>query len=420
MKQQRIFLSFQACLIAGMINAQKILTLDECYQLSRQNYPLVKQRELIVKSKEYSVQNASKGYLPQININGQTTYQSAVTEIPIKIPGITIPQLSKDQYKIYGEISQPLYDGGMTREQKKIQEANGILEEQKLETELYKLKERVNQLYFGVLLIDEQLKLTELIRSDIQNGIKKTEAAIANGTAFRMNADILRAELLKTDQKTTELKANRKGFTDMLSLFIAQPVDESTVLAKPNAISLSPTISRPELQVYDLQSKTILIQDELLKAKNRPRFNAFIQGGYGRPALNFLSNSFEPYYIGGLRLSWSLTGLYTLKKERELLDVSRRNIELQKELFLFNTDYALKQQSAEVRKLQTLLSNDEQIIQLRSGIKKTATAQLENGVISTNDFLRELNAEDQARENKLLHEIQLLMAEYTQQTTIGG
>jgi len=420
MKIQLLFLCLLLCTVSAKTQTTKAITLEECYTLSKQNYPLVKQRDLILKSKEYSVENATKGYLPQLAINGQATYQSQVTSIPIKLPGVDIPSLSKDQYKIYGEINQSLYDGGMIKQQKRVQEANAIVEEQKLEVELYKLKERVNQLFFGILLIDEQLKLTELVRDDIQNGIKKTNAAITNGVAFKSNADILKAELLKINQRSTELKANRKAYADMLALYLNQTVDENTRFVKPQNPLVSQTINRPELLVFENQVKNISIQNAILNAKVLPKFNLFLQGGYGRPALNLLSNKFEAYYIGGIRLNWSLSGLYTLKKDKALLDINRKNIDLQKEVFLFNTAFTLKQQSSEVTKLQELLSSDDEIISLRSGIKNATNVQLENGVINTNDYLREVNAEDQARENKLLHEIQLLMSQYTQQTTTGG
>ncbi|WP_317897589.1 TolC family protein [Aurantibacillus circumpalustris] len=419
MRNYYLFIFF--VLFGLLMNAQinKVITLEECYSLAKQNYPLVKQRDLIHKSKEYSVQNISKGYFPQIAINGQATYQSEVTALPIKLPGVDVPSLSKDQYKIYGEINQPLYDGGMVKQQKRMQEASGVVEEQKLEVELYKLKERVNQLFFGILLIDEQLTLTELIRKDIRNGMDRTEAGIKNGVAFKTNLDVLRAENLKLDQRYTELKANRTAYLDMLSLYLNQNLEEGTSLIKPSEKIPSQSIDRPELIVFENQSKNISIQNDLLKAKNLPKFNAFVQGGYGRPALNFLSNKFEPYYVGGIRMNWSLTGLYTLKKEKAILDINRQSIDLQKELFLFNTNFALKQQSAEVSKLQKLLLSDNQIILLRSDIKQSANVQLQNGVINSTDYLREVNAEDQARGNRVLHEIQLLMAEYAQQNTIG-
>lgn len=417
----KIKFSLLFLLLLANINAQsqKPLNLEDCYSLSKQNYPLIKQRELIQKSKEYSVQNASRSYLPQIAINGQATYQSDVTSLPIKLPGVEVPSLNKDQYKIYAEVNQTLYDGGMIQQQKRLQEANAVVEDQKLEVELYKLKERVNQLFFGILLIDEQLKLTELLKKDIQNGIKKTDAAISNGVGFKANGDVLKAELLKVNQRVTELKSNRRAYAEMLSLFINQAVDETMVFVKPQNPLLSQTISRPEITVFDNQSKNLEIQNDLLKAKNRPKFNLFVQGGYGRPALNMLSNKFEAYYIGGLRMNWSLGGLYTLKNEKAMIAINRKNIDVQKEVFLFNTDFTLKQQNAEIRKLQELLVADDEIINLRAEIKSSANAQLENGVITSNDYVREVNAEDQARENKVLHEIQLLMAQYAQQTTVG-
>jgi outer membrane protein TolC len=400
-------------------NPQRI-TINECYTLAKENYPLLRQRDLIAKSKEYTVQNASKGYLPQVSINGQATYQSEVTQIPIQLPGMNIPTLSKDQYKLYGEINQPIFDGGVIKQQKQTQEANAMVEQQKLEVELYKLNERINQLYFGILMIDEQVKQSDLLKKDIQLGINKTQTAIANGTAFKSSLDALKAELLKANQRSIELKATRKGYTDMLSLFVTKTVDEQTELVTPQAPLTAQTINRPELQMYDYQSKSLDVQSRMITAKNLPKLNLFLQGGYGRPALNMLSNDFESYYIGGLRLNWSLSGFYTYGKEKELVNINRKTIELQKETFLFNTQHTLKQQNAEIYKLQELLATDDEIIGLRNNVKNTSSTQLQNGVINTSDYLREVNAEDQARQTKILHAIQLLMAQYNQQTTTGN
>jgi outer membrane protein TolC len=408
-------------LLAAMGNGQpaQTLSIEDCYNLSKQNYPLVKQRELLMKSKEYTVDNLSKGYLPQVGIFGQASYQSAVTELPIKLPGVTVPSLSKDQYKLYAEVNQVLFDGGIVKQQKLSQEANAVVELQKIEVELYKLKERVNQLYFGILLADEQLKQTEILSKDIQSALKKAEAGLANGVAYKSNVDVLKAELLKVSQRVTEIRSNRKAFTDMLGLLIGQELNETTVLIKPSNPGVSTQLKRPELLTFEQQTKTLEIQSDLIRAKNMPKLNLFLQGGYGRPALNFLSNSFEPYYIGGIRLNWNLSGLYTFKKDKAILEISRSNIELQKELFRFNTGFTLKQQSVEVNKLQELLSGDDEIILLRTNVKQAASAQLQNGVISSSDYLRELNAEELARENKVMHEIQLLLAIYNQRTVSG-
>lgn len=396
------------------------LTIEACYTWAEENYPLVKQRDLILKSKEYSIDNAMKGYMPQLSINGQATYQSAVTQVPVALPGAEVPQLSKDQYKVYAEINQTIYDGGAIRQQKNTHEVNAKVEEQKLKVELYAIKERINQLYFGILTADEQLRQNELLQSDLQLGIRKTQAAIDNGTAFRSNADALTAELLKAKQRTIELQSMREAYLDMLGLFINQSLTENTVLIRPQQLTIRKEVTRPELSLYDYQNRSIDIQYRQLQVKNNPKLSLFVQGGYGRPALNMLSNDFEAYYIGGVRLSWSLGGLYTWKKEKALLDNSRKAIELQRETFLFNTTLISRQQYADITRLQDLLASDHEIIALREGVKKASAAQLENGVITSNDYLREVNAEDLARQTKILHEIQWLLAQYKHQATTGG
>lgn len=415
MKNVLIFFFSLTSLVAA---AQQRLTIEDCYMLARDNYPLVKQRDLIAKSNSYSIENASKGYLPQWTIFGQASYQSDVTQVPIAAPGVTV--LDKDQYKIYSEVSQILYDGGTIKAQKKIVEANTLVEEQKLEVELYKLKERINQLFFGILMIDEQLTQAEIVKKDIQSGLDKTNAAIANGTALKSSGDALQAELLKTDQRTIELKAIRNAYAEMLGLFINRTPDEATIFEKPQPVTVSTSINRPELRLYELQKSSLDMQDKLLNARNLPKLGLFLQGGYGRPALNMLNNDFDLYYIGGVKMSWALSGLYTRKNERALLDINRSTLDIQKETFLFNTNLSLRQQNSEAAKLQELIKTDDAIIALRTKIKNTALAQVENGVISSSDYLREVNAEDQARQNQLLHEIQLLMTYYSQQTTSGN
>ncbi|HEU5365163.1 MAG TPA: TolC family protein [Hanamia sp.] len=393
------------------------ITLDSCYVWAKKNYPMVKQYELIAKSNEFTLENISKGYLPQININGQATYQSDVTQLPKGIPGVSV--LSKDQYKIYAEANQMIYDGGVIKEQKKLQEANSMVNVQKLEVELYKLKDRVNQLYFGILLIQEQLKQNALTKNDIQLGLDKINAQIANGTALQSNADVLKAELLKAEQQSIELNSNRKAFADMLGLFINKSLNEKLIFIKPQNIYSSGEINRPELKLYDYQNKIFDTQNKLLAAKNNPKISLFLQGGYGRPAFNILSNNFDPFYIGGLRFTFPLSNFYTIKNDRELINISKQNIDVQKNTFLFNTQLAITRQSTDITKLQAFLKTDDEIILLRTNVKKAALAQLENGVINSSDYLREVNAEDAARQNKILHEIQLLMAQYNERNTTG-
>lgn len=396
------------------------ITLEESHVLAMQNYPMVKQHDLIAKSASYATEQNSKQLLPQININGQATYQSAVTEIPIQAPGMDIPSLNKDQYKLYGEINQNLYSGGLTRLNKQAIEVDASVKQQALEVELYKIKARVNQLYFGILLLDAQLAQNDLLQKDIHAGLEKINAIIANGAALKSEGSLLEAERLKTKQQATALQATREAYLHMLGLFVGRPLDEHTLLEKPTPPSSPATIARPELDGYVRQRNSIDIARKLLRAKNQPRLGLFLQAGVGRPALNMLSNDFGAYYYGGVRLSIPISGFYTLKKEQAQLDVTAASIDLQQETFLFNTQLSLHQQQTEAAKYEQLLATDDDIIALRTSVKDAALAQLENGVINSADYMREAHAVSSARLSKTQHALQLLKAQYDIRFTTGN
>lgn len=398
------------------------LTLERAYQLAEQHYPLIKQRDLVKRTSGLSIENIGKGFLPQFNINGQATYQSDVTSVPVKIPGIDIEAPNKDQYKLTAELSQILYDGGNISTQKQVQRVNELVEDQKVTVDMYKVKERINTLYLGILLVDEQLKQTALLQKDIQLGIDKISAQVRNGTALRSNQQVLEAELLKNEQRKIELAANRQGLLDVLALFIGEELPESTVLVQPAVTegALTETIKRPELTLFNYQDSLFKTQEKMISVKNRPRASAFLQGGYGRPGLNMLVNDFDFFYIGGVRLSWNLGGLYTSRKEKQIINLNQQMIGVQKDVFLLNTNTQLKQQRAEVKKLQQLIGTDQAIIDLREKVKTASNAQLENGVITASDFLREVNAEDQARLLLINHKLQLLQAQINYRTLSGN
>jgi outer membrane protein TolC len=396
------------------------LSLDSAYTIARNNYPQIKQKDLIRQTADLSIENLNKGYLPQISLSGQATYQTDVTKVEIPFPGIKIDPPSKDQYKLVADINQVLYDGGIIKQQKALQELNASAEDQRIEVELYRLKEKINQLYLGVLYLDEQIKQVDLIKNDIQSGIKKTEAQVQNGIAFKSNLNTLKAELLKTEQRLIELKAGRKGMLGTMGLFLNKSLDERTNLEKPSMLPVSSTeITRPEIKLFNEQSKLVEHQYKLIHAKNLPRTSLFVQGGYGRPGLNLLKNEFAPFAIGGIRLNWSLAGLYTTKKEKQLVEINRQGIDLQKETFVLNTNTQAQQQDAEIEKLIQLIATDNEIIELRKSVKDAASAQLQNGVITASDYLREVNAEDLARQTLITHQLQLLQAQINYQTILG-
>lgn len=423
MQQLTIWLKMKSAVVVALLIAPLVssaqLSLDSAYAAARRNYPLIKQKDLVRQTTDLTIENLRKGYLPQVTLNGQITYQSDVTKVDVPVPGIKIEPPSKDQYKVVADVNQLIYDGGQIKQQQVLQELNAAVEEQKLEVELFKLQERINQLFLGVLYLDEQIKQVDLIRQDIQTGIKKVDAQVQNGVAFRSNLHVLQAELLKTDQRLIELKSGRKGLIETLSLFMNQSLDESTILRRPVITSLQTENIRPELKLFTDQSKVLDHRYKIIRSANLPRTSLFVQGGYGKPGLNMLKNEFDMYYVGGIRFTWSLSGLYTRKREKQLVEVNKRIVDVQKETFLFNTSTQLRQQQSEIDKLQQLVKSDNDIIELRIKIKDAARAQLENGVITSNDYLREVNAEDQARQLLITHELQLLQAQINYQNTLG-
>lgn len=403
-------------------NAQdkKYLSLQEVYQMSEQNYPAIKQLGLIKQTEELRRNNLSAGFLPQLSFNGQATYQSDVTKVDIPIPNIKVPSQSKDQYKVVADVSQFIYDGGLIKGQKNFQQLNASVDETRVDVEMYALKNRINQVYFNILYQDQLLKQNELLLKDIQTGLNKIQQQVNNGTLLRSNLQVLQVQMLQTQQRAIEIRNTRRGLTDALSLFINRPISETDHLQTPIAeIAIDTSIRRPEVKLYEEQSKLLAGQQKLIDAGNQPKASAFVQGGYGRPGLNLLSNNFDVFYITGVRLNWSLGGLYNAKREKSLLNISKQTVDIQKETFLLNTQTQLKQQKAEITKFAELAASDEAIIELRSKISEAAKAQLENAVITANDYLREINAEDAARQALATYQLQLLQAQINYQLTTG-
>ncbi|AZI32590.1 TolC family protein [Kaistella carnis] len=392
-------------------NAQT-LTLEECYDLAKQNSPLIKRHDLIAKTKEYNLENAAKGWLPQIQIVGQATYQNDVIQFPIQLPNMTIEPLSKDQYKVYADVQQNIYDGGMIANQKKMAIINSEIELQKTEVETDQLEMRINQIYFGILQTDEQLQQTELTKSDLSSGLKKAEAQLENGVIFRSNIDVLKAQIDNLEQKQLELQSTKKSFLQMLSLFINKNIDENTTLVKPEKILIQDENKRAELKLFDLQKQGLEQQKANINSKNLPKLGAFFQGGYGKPGFNMLKNEFDLFYIGGLRLNIPISGFYTRKNDLALVETQQQEIDVQKENFLFNQQFQTIQNNSDLDKIQQLINKDNELIELRESIKKASLAQLENGVITTNDYLREANELDRAKNQKIIHEIQYLLTQY--------
>jgi outer membrane protein TolC len=387
------------------------LSLEETIRLARENYPAIRQKDLIRQTSELTLANLSKNYLPQISISAQASYQSDVTRVDVPIPGIKIDAPERDQYRAIADVSQLIFDGGVTRQQKTVQQLNSKAEDQAVEVELFRLQDRINQIFLGVLYTDEQITQVDLVKHDLQTGMQRVEAQFKNGTSLRSNVSVLHAELIKAEQRRIELLAIRNTLLQTLALFINRPLDSTTRFEMPRIEgSTDTTIRRPELKWYEVQASAIAQQNKLVNARNLPRTSLFAQAGYGRPALNMLKNDFELFYVTGIRFHWSLGGLYTARNERKILNLNEQVVNVKRDVFLLNTRSDIARQENEISKLEQLIKSDHEIILLRNSVTKASKAQLENGVATANDYLREVNAEDMARQTLLAHEIQLLQA----------
>lgn len=384
------------------------IQLDSVQEWARQNYPLIRQQGLLNVTNRLQELNLRTGWLPQVSVSGQASYQSEVTRINVPLPGFQVDPLSNDQYRLQVELNQLIYDGGQVRAQQKLQQLQTATEQQKLEVDLYRIREKVTQIYMNILYLRAARDQVYLVQQDLQTGLNKIEAQIKNGLTYKSNAQVLQAEQLRTNQRFVELNQTLFGWYETLGLYINRHLDTAVSLKLPGSqLPDTGVINRPELRLFQQQTAAILQQQNVLQSKLRPRASFFAQGGYGRPGLNMLKNEFRLFGITGVRLNWSLSSFYTTGREKKLLNLNRQMVELQQDAFLLNTRAEIRQRESDLQKYHALIADDDQIIDLRRQVKEAARAQLTNGVITANDYLREVYAEENARLSKVAHQILL-------------
>ena len=411
---KRMIFSFSFLLYVAGAYAQ--ITLEECQRKTQDNYPLVHQYGLVEKTKEYNLENAAKGYLPQFALSAKASYQSDVTEIPVKLPGVDLKGLSKDQYQVMLELQQKIWDGGGIRMQKKQTIAEAEVEKEKLNVDMYALNNRVNDLYFGILLLDEQIKQNTLLQDELERNYR--QMCIRD----RPDLDAVKVEQLNTKQKRVDLVSSRAAYLKMLSLLVGEALSPETVLEKPvpqSTVSAVSEIRRPELALFDAQGAGLQVQEKALNVRHLPQFGLFVQGAYGNPGLDMLKNEFSPYYMAGVRLSWNFGSLYTLKNDRRVIEKKRQQLDNNRDVFLFNTRLEMTQQDQAIHSLEKQMRDDDEIIRLRTNIRKAAEAKVANGTLTVTEMLRELTNESLARQSKAMHEIQRLMGIYQLKYTIN-
>ena len=397
-------------------------TLEECQQAAERNYPLIQQYGLIEKTTELTVTNIQKGWLPQVSASAQATLQSDVTAFPDQIQkvyqtmGIDMQGLKKDQYRVGIDVQQTVFDGGAIKNHKEIARQQGKVQAAQNEVNLYNVRKRVNEMYFGLLLIDEQIQLNKDLQELLAQNEKKLASMVKGGTAAESDYLNVKAERLNVAQQMTGLQAQRQALVRMLSAFCGIEVKEIKTPPLVPPIEGRGVAIRPELKAIDAQLKLADAQEKALNAALMPKLGVFAQGYYGYPGYNMfedmMSRKFSWNGMIGARLSWNIGALYTRKNDKAKLNIQRSMFNVQRETFLFNNNLEQIQQNENIERYKKLMADDEEIISLRSSIRKAAESKLSHGIIDVNDLVKEITNENAAKVQQRVHEIEMLKEIY--------
>ncbi len=423
---KRIILSILFAGFSASVFAQ--MTLETCQELAREHYPEVKQYDLIRLTEQYDLSNAARAWLPQLTLSAQATWQNEVPEFPealsgmLSQAGVTIPGLKKDQYKVGLELNQTIWDGGKSNADKRLAHTEAAEKRAMTDVDLYTLKKRVNELYFGILLLEEKLSQTYRTIALLESNLDKMRSLVTNGTALASDADVVEAELLTARQQATQIEASRTSYRKMLELFIGEPLQGD--LHRPEFEEMATTeLARPELALFDARKKTLSAREALIKSSTRPKFGFFAQGYYGYPSMDYfasmMSNEWRWNLLTGIRMSWNFGAYYTKKNSLNKLRTAQQSIDLQRDVFRFETDLQVAQETGDIARLRKTIADDARIVSLRQSVREAAESKLRNGIIDTNDLLQKITDEAAARSAQSVHEIELLKVLYELKHTIN-
>ena len=404
-------------------------TLEECQQAAERNYPLIHQYGLIEKTTALTVANIQKGWLPQVSASAQATYQSDVMSWPDQMKtmmngmGVDIKGLRKDQYRVGLDVSQTVYDGGAISRQKAVALEKGKVQTAQNEVTLYQVRKRVNEMYFSLLLIDEQIELNQDLQELLAGNERKLKSMVKGGTAAESDWQNVRAERLNVVQQSTCLLSQRRMLQSMLATFCGIGVEH---IEKPQAVAAQAQHAgqRPEMRLFDAQLGLANAQEKALDAGLMPKLGVFAQGYYGYPGYNMfedmMSHNWSWNGMVGARLTWNIGALYTRKNDKAKIQLQRDMTETNREVFMFNNRLEQIQQNEEMARYKKLMADDEEIISLRSSVRKAAESKLSHGIIDVNDLVREINQENAARVQKSIHEIEMLKQIYDSKYTLNN
>jgi outer membrane protein TolC len=397
------------------------ITLDYCLSRAETNHPLFNQYELLANSSNLKIQNLNKNYLPDMNINGDAHYQSDVTEVPTVFSAFAPEPLDKDQYKVSLDVSQVIWDGGQTKRNKDVETIDDEINQQNVGISIYQLKEKVIAAYFNIISLQESLALLEITRQNLQARYNDVASGVKNGMVLSSNAEIIKAELLKLDQREIEITTGINSSYKILSILTKTDIPPGTKLEwhSPVVESFAPSRDRLEYNLFSLQQQKAESLKKQASVKRMPRLWAYGQAGYGKPGYNMLLNDFDDYYMIGAKLTWNVWNWNKTKNEKTILDLNKEIIESNKNSFDQGLSADLERKMAEITKVEALLPKDQEIADIRTGIVQTYASQLQNGVITATEYITELHAETEAKLNLRIHEVQLARAKYEYLATAG-
>lgn len=405
------------------VSSGDFMTIEKVQELTRENYPLVRQWGIIEKNKELELLKAEWGYLPSIVLSAQATYQTEVVEFPdIFTEMFDVDRLSKDQYAAQITFEQKIWDGGDARLKKQVAEASAEVRFRELEVNMYAVQEKVMELYFGVILIEEAMKQTDLFLDKLDANLERMNACYSQGIVSKMDLDKIKVSILEASQQKDELAATRKNLRNGLSLFTGMDMSE-TELRRPRQISVNSyenNFYRPEYALYDARYSLYENQIKQVDVRKIPHFSFFMSGAYGRPGYDMLDNSFRPYGILGFKMSWSISSFFYTKRVKRLMNYDmEHNIGMARDLFTFELDQKISESRSEIEKLSSMLEKDSRMLELRKSIRSSAEDMAAKGLMSVSEMLDNINDENQAALNKLIHEIELLKAVYGLKYTLN-
>lgn len=401
--------------------AQSSVTLDECRTLAKANYPLIKQHELIDKSAEYTISNAGKAYLPQISLTVIGGY--IINGLPsASLPGVPAEEPEKMQAIALAQLNQTIWDGGATKSSKEITKAASAAEKAQVDVQLYQVQDRVTQIYFGILLADEQLKLLDLSEKNLKLNLDRLRLSNENGLGYRVEVDEVEAELLKIDQRRIEFRYTRQAYLEMLSHFIGKPLGADAALVRPDLDEtiLTGSSNRPEMVWYSNRGRLVETQASMDKVSLMPKVGILAAGVFVSPGMSFATSKVTDLAIAGLSLSWNTGGLYRNANNKQLNQIQLGRIKTERSTFEFNQSLELKQYGAEVAKQRAILQNDDKIVALKARIQQSQQLKFDNGLCSASELINAINNEQDARSNQRLHEIQLLRSLHAYKTSLGN